>query len=243
MKRRALIVFCDNTESGKLSGPKADNNNLRKHMTSQLGGDWYDSEIVSLNNPTKRQVLLAMRNHNGEADYSFVVFSGHGFINTNDNDEQYIELQDESVSIKILINSARRQTLIIDACRGYYPETQLFSKGLTGIFDSHKPRTSIRELFDHHINNCEEGLSILYAASENQTATDSNQGGAYLFSILKACELWSQHDTKRQKFSIKDAHKNGTIFMHKNFKTIQKPIMQPEKRMRYFPLAVKWIPL
>lgn len=243
MIRRALIIFCDDTDSGSLSGPVADNNNLRKHLTSQLGGEWYGSEILSLNNPTKRQVLQAMRNHINEADYSFIIFSGHGFINTDDNNEQYIELQDESISINILVNSCRRQTLIIDACRGYYSEKRLFSKGLTGVFDSHKPRTSTRKLFNHHLNNCEEGLSILYAASENQTAIDSNQGGAYLFSILKACELWSQHDTKRQKFSIKDAHNNGTIFMHKNFKTIQKPVMQPEKRMRYFPLAVKWIPL
>lgn len=240
MTRKALIIYCDNTESGKLPGPKPDNTNLRSHLTSPLGGDWYDSEILSLNNPTKNQVLNAIRNM-GVSDYSFVVFSGHGYINTADNNKQYVELSDGDLSISSLVTSSNRQTIIIDACRGYYsPTTQLFSKGLSGTFENFSGRQSTRELFDHHLSQCEEGLSIMYAASENQSASDSDKGGAYLFSVLKVCELWEGSNTENQKFSIKDAHTHGITYMNKNFETKQKPVMQAEKRMRYFPLAVKW---
>jgi len=240
MTRKALIVYCDNTESGKLPGPSADNQNLRTHLTSPLGGDWYDSEIISLNNPTKLQVLQSIRTI-GVADYSFVVFSGHGYINTADNHKQYVELSDGDLSISNLVSNSKRQTIIIDACRGYYsPTTQMFSKGLSGTFENFSGRQSTRKLFDHHLNNCEEGLSVMYAASKNQSASDSDKGGAYLFSILKVCEIWAQNDSKKQKFSIRDAHNSGIIYMNKNFETKQKPTMHAEKRMRYFPLAVKW---
>lgn len=239
MIRRALIVYCNNTESGKLNGPIADNINLHRHLTSKLGGEWYDKEILPLNNPTKNQVRIAISNHLSGADYTFVVFSGHGFISTVDN-KQYLELLDGDIPVRQLITDAKRQTIVVDACRGYYtPTTQLFSKGMEGIYDSFTGEPSTRKLFNEHVLRCEAGLTVLYAASEDESATDSDKGGAYLYSILKVCETWNKTNTGT-KFSVKNAHEFGTKYMRANFDTIQNPTMNAEKRQRYYPLAVKY---
>lgn len=240
MIRKALIIYCDNTESGELKGPTADNENIREHLTSRLGGEWYSNEILSLNNPTKNQVKQAITRHLNGADYTFVVFSGHGYISTYDN-KQYVELDDGDIRVRELFSDSRRQTLIVDACRGYYtPSPKLFSKGISGIYDSFKGEPSTRKLFSDHVINCEAGISVLYAASENESAVDSDNGGAYLFSIFRVCKLWEKNDNKSTKFTIREAHQYGTKYMLENFDTIQNPTTNQEKRQRYFPLAVKF---
>ncbi|HNY63372.1 MAG TPA: caspase family protein [Bacteroidales bacterium] len=242
MIRRALIIYCNNTKSGKLPGPDSDNNNLIKHLTSNLGGNWYNSEILSLPNPTIKQVESAVITHLKDTDYSFVVFSGHGGINIIDN-KQYIELKDGDIAVNKLFSNAKRQTIIIDACRSHYtPGIKLFSDSLIKSFESVAGTLSTRSLFDKHILNCEEGLTILYAASENQSASDSDNGAAYLSSLLKVCMIWEKEDTENTKLSLKTAHKKGSIYMKNHFDTIQNPIIKPEKRKKYYPLAVKYIP-
>lgn len=54
MNRKALIIYCDDIESGFLSGPTVDNTNFRNYLTSYCRGDWYENEIKSLNNPSIR---------------------------------------------------------------------------------------------------------------------------------------------------------------------------------------------
>lgn len=241
MTRRALIIYCDDTKSGELEGPSKDNINLRSHLTSYLGGEWYDSEIVSLNNPTSHMIEAHIKIFCGDADYSFVVFSGHGFINANDNNIQYLEVADKDISIIKLLTKAERQTIIIDACRGIYkPHKEDFIKGSRSYNESFMGSlSSTRKMFDKAVQQTEEGVSILYAASENQSAVDSNVGGAYTYSLLKSCEQWGKNDQTRNILSIKDGHSLGTIFMKSRFVTNQTPKMEQEKRLRYFPLAVK----
>lgn len=241
MKRRALIIYCNQTESGNLSGPIADNTNLRNHLLSKLGGEWNNDEILSLQNPTKVQVENAIKYHISNADYSFVVFSGHGCIRVDHNYTQYLEIADSDISIRSLFTNVKRQTIIIDACRGYMiPSTETFSKGFRGITDHFIGKPSTRDLFTQHVLACEEGLSIMYAANQNQSAADSQKGGAYLFSILKVCEIWEDQDKDNTVFPLNVAHSKGTVYMRNNFSTIQEPTIEPERRMRYFPLAVKF---
>ena len=60
MKRRALILFCTDTESGHLDDPKYDNVNYRNFLTSHLGGDWFDNAILSIKSPTSIKVFNVM---------------------------------------------------------------------------------------------------------------------------------------------------------------------------------------
>jgi len=241
MTRRAIIVVCDNTRSGELSGPLVDNYNLRKHLLSNLGGDWQKNEILSLINPTKENVINSIIEFFFEADYTLFVFSGHGYINLNDGNRQYMELFDDDISIMDVITGVKRQAIIIDACRGFYSEQDdIILEDKYSPFSDFIGAQSTRELFEEHVLSCEEGLTILYSASENQTSLDTESGGAYLVSLLKVCELWKNNIGGSSKFSLREAHNYGAEFMRENFETIQKPVMNAEKRKRWYPLAVKF---
>lgn len=242
MKRRALIIFCDNTKSGELFGPPCDNLHFRKFLRSNLGGAWKeDSEILSLNNPSSTKVIKAVKEFLNGSDYTFTVFSGHGFLNTDENRHQFIELSDESISILNLRTTAKRQALIIDACRGFYSPSQELLKSLDEKYfsmDGISPST--RKIFDDAVIRADEGLTILYAASKNQTALDTDKGAAYLTSLLKVAERWENKESESNMvMDLMVAHNHAAKYLTNNFETIQNPSMNQEKRKIYFPFAVK----
>jgi hypothetical protein len=240
MKRRALIIYCDNTSSGELTGPPFDNVHYRSFLTSNLGGAWDEDEILSLSNPSEAIVTKAVRQFMSGADYTFTIFTGHGFLNLDENNRQYLEVADDYISILSLRTNAKRQTLIIDACRSFHSPSEEIIKGFSEIYEhfTGDPFTS-RLMFDRAVSRAEEGWTVLYAASRNQTALDTDNGGAYLFSLLKIAESWEQLDKKNNIISLKVTHDNAKIYLYNNFDTIQVPTMNREKRLKYFPFAVK----
>lgn len=241
MIRRALIIYCNDTYSGALPGPEQDNENYRSFLTSYLGGEWYDAEIKSLNNPTSilveqiRQVFL-----NG-ADYTFIIFTGHGFINTADNGFQYVELSDKNISIRKLITDAKRQTIIFDACRGLEEfESDEIIKGLKEDIKMFSAGISTRLHFDKAVLDAEEGLTILFAADSGQTAQDSKDGALYLLSLIRVSEIWAGEENNTSAvLPINLAHEKAVDYMDEHFTTLQEPTMNAEKRKRYFPFAIK----
>src|SRR4051812_32718125 len=108
-ERRALIIYCDNTRSGRLVGPLRDKDNFLDFLCSRLGGEWIEDEIRALNNPTSFEVKQKVNTFLAGADYTFIIFTGHGFIDTHDH-WQYIELADQSVPASVLRTTAKRQT-------------------------------------------------------------------------------------------------------------------------------------
>jgi len=239
MIRRALIIYCDNTYSGKLPGPIKDEENYTKFLTSYLGGEWYAGEIRSLNNPTKLRIEETIQKFLNGADYTFIIFSGHGCINQLDNNLQYFEVADGNISIRKLITDAKRQTIIADSCRGFEKfiseemtkailETKMFSTGL-----------STRNLFNSEVLSAEAGLSILYSSSEDQSAIDSENGGVYLLSLLAIAKEWGNRYSNEFSIDLKTVHNLTIEYLNQNFNTIQVPVIEPEKRTKYFPFAVK----
>jgi hypothetical protein len=221
--------------SGELNGPIHDYENLHSFLTSNLGGNWYDYEIIPLENPTKWQLKQKISEMAG-CDYAFIVFTGHGALEERKK-LQYIELMDGDVSIRELLVACKRQTIVIDACRGFFSRLLLESLNSLGG-KSHYEDTSTRRLFDNALVKAEEGLTVLYAASENQSALDTNLGAAYISSLIGVAEEWN--DTSEENIlSIKKAHENAIYYMHNNFVTKQEPMMNKEKRLRHYPFAVK----
>lgn len=240
MIRRALIIYCDNTASGELYGPPQDNINYCSYLQNNLGGKWSSDEILPLPNPTSKEVITAKNLFLKGADYTFIIFSGHGFLNVDDRNRQYVELLDENISISNLISNAKRQSLIIDACRGFYSPTEEMLKGITESYDYFTGDPfSTREIFDRAVLRADEGLTVLYAASINQTALDTDNGGAYLLSLLRISELWEEKDKKNNILDIKVTHDFASKYISTHFDTIQIPTMNREKRFRHFPFAVK----
>ena len=243
MKRKALIVYCDNTKSGNLPGPSHDYSNFVEFLTSPLGGGWYEHEILGLHNPTEQDIMTTGYDFLAGADYTFTIFTGHGYIQKSELCcLQYVELADKNVSIRKLKSTSPRQLLIIDACRKYQFVTEKIKK-IASAYESMRNFSSIteisRQLFDEKISNSECGITVLYAASKNETALDTDNGAAYLLSLLDAAKGWENESTE-SILSIKDAHLRAKEILDLKFgdDTTQHPIMNQEKRKVYFPFAV-----
>lgn len=243
MKRRALIIYCDNTHSGSIPGTIVDELQYRNFLTSNLGGEWYDKEIISLRNPDSKTVRTVIKNFLSIADYSFIVFAGHGYINTSlAVPTQFIELADIDISILDLKTKAKQQTIIIDACRNRRAVSRLrlntrskrISENLIG--DPY----STRKLFEKELRKCGTGISILYAAEPGQFAIDSNVGGAFSYSLIRSCLLWEQKKGNFNVFNLREAITYTQLLIKKLFLTDQNPCMQANRSgSQYFPLAVK----
>ena len=239
MNRKALIIYCTETDSGPLIGPQMDNKNIRAYLKSDVGGQWYDDEIISLENPTYSKVKGCIANEFDDVDYSFVVFTGHGGIDETDG-QDYLEVADGDIPLSTLISHAPRQTLIIDACRGYYNRvSDSLQKSFSNINEYFSGHPNTRIIFDRAVCQAEEGLSVLYSASANQTSLDTNKGGAYLYSLLSICKEWEEVTKGKEGYmDLKNAHEIACEYLRDNFVTIQKPAMNMEKRKFYFPIAV-----
>lgn len=239
MNRKALIIYCTDTNSGELTGPKMDNENIRKYLKSDVGGQWYDNEIISLENPTIGKVKRCIANEFDDADYSFIVFTGHGGIDETDG-QDYLEVVDGDMSLSTLLTNAPRQTLIIDACRGYFrriPDS--LQKSFSNVYEYFSGHPNTRIIFDRAVSQAEEGLTVLYSASANQSSLDTNKGGAYLYSLLSICKEWEEDVKGKEGYlDLKNAHEIACEYLRDNFLTTQKPAMNMEKRKFYFPIAV-----
>ena len=240
MIRRALIIYCNNTQSGPLPGPAKDNENYRRFLTSLLGGEWTDAEIKSLPNPNALRVEQMRQTHLMDADYTFIIFTGHGFINTDDNNLQYIELSDKWVSIRKLKTNAPRQTIIFDACRGLDAfDSDEIVKSVNEDLHLFSAGSPTRRLFDKAVLDADIGVSVLYAAGINESAKDSSDGAMYLLSLLRAAEEWAKEESEYNSLTVKGVHVRAVKYMDDHFFTLQNPTMDAEKRNRYFPFAVK----
>lgn len=239
MIRRALIIYCNDTESGKLKGPPHDNQNFRDYLTSNLGGNWSDEEIHSLQNPSSVQIANEINIFLNGADYTFIIFTGHGFINIDDRKRQYVELSNGDISISNLRTTAKRQTLIVDACRGFFSPARGLARDFGDVFEHFTGKTSTRKIFDNAVLKAEEGWTVLYAASKNQTSLDTEEGAAYLLSLLEFAKNWGETIKINKILPINVAHKRAKIYLSENFDTIQVPSQNAEKRINHFPFAVK----
>jgi hypothetical protein len=242
MIRKALIIYCDSTKSGNLTGPVADNNNFVNYLQNPLGGHWRSSEILSLRNPTYNQVRSAITGFMSGADYTFTVFSGHGYISTEDN-RQYMEIGDDDIGVTHLKTDSARQTIIIDACRGFYTPVRDIIKGFSETYDSFSGDVSTRKIFDNAVSRAESGLTVLYAANVNQSALDTDKGGVYLYSLLKISDNWVANNREHNILDLNVAHRLASDYLDDNFDTIQVPTKNKEKRINYFPFAVKFKPI
>lgn len=241
MKRRALIISCDNTQSGRLPGAKADNINMRNFLTNSLGGNWHDSEIVQLNNPLRNEVLKAVKIHLSRADYSFVVFSGHGYVDVLKN-HQYLELLDSNIPLKALRSLSHRQTMIVDACRGFnINEDLLQGFGLGETIHHYTGSKSTRVLFERFVRNGYRGLAVMYSAQQGQSSMDTPRGGVYISSLIKSAFIWAGTRNNDSGISLLGAHNRAKQLITNEYSWAnQSPVIIDENRRPHFPFAVKF---
>ncbi|HEY4291399.1 MAG TPA: caspase family protein [Puia sp.] len=200
---------------------------------------------MGLNNPHIEEVKYAVRTYMRTADYTLTIFTGHGYI--NQEKKTCLEVMDGDIMVKDLKPpDVTCQAIIIDACREKYIESPIVAENRTfsKMVESTLGIGSKRYIFDILTLSAPEGVSILYAASENQSSLDTDEGGAYLLSLLKITEHWRDTNDCDLALSLKEAHLLAAEYLEENFEdTIQTPKMLPQKRTIYFPFAVKNVPL
>ena len=240
MNRKALIIYCTETDSGPLIGPQMDNKNIRAYLKSDVGGQWYDDEIISLETPTISEIEDCIAEEFYNVDYSFIVFTGHGGIDEKDG-QDYLEVADGDIPLSTLVSPAPKQTLIIDACRGYFKHIpDSLQKRFSNLYEYFSGHPNTRPLFEDAVSQAEEGITILYSANENQSSLDTNKGGAYIYSLLSICKEWEKSVKKKFVYlDLRDAHEEACDYLKRHFITNQKPTMNTEKRRTYYPIAVK----
>lgn len=181
--RRAILIASQTPSGLYLQGIEGDIARMQAHLSSPLGGDWYDDEITTLNNPTTRQVLNTI--FYAEADYVLVYFSGHGFSYSNDH--RMICLTDGNLRDTQLLNNSLRQLVMVDSCRTRRERAAIGDiLGYEEAADSFTGYSYARDLFDRRILSSLPGKMIVHATSDQTFALENQarNGGEFTLALL-----------------------------------------------------------
>ena len=112
MRRKALLIAHPGIGEDPMLGVFNDVKRYERFLCSPIGGFLKDDEIAVLKQPDAKEVLSAVE-WAKDADYSVVVFSGHG---SRPRMVTMISLGDDELAAPKL-KTGERQTIILDCCR------------------------------------------------------------------------------------------------------------------------------
>jgi hypothetical protein len=198
-----------------------------------------------LQSPSKDSVINEIRALKS-AEYSIVIFSGHGYHDGASN-STIVELSSSvSLDSKELKIGAPKHTLILDCCRQVYTPKLMF-EDLAKAMDKRAVQLSsdeCRRYYDKHIADCANGIVTLYSCSVGESALDdASRGGVYLSSLLKVATQWldqSSVDTSKNwnKLTVVGAHDRAELLVKQESGNRQNPNIQKPREEPYFPFAV-----
>lgn len=248
MKRRAILIEAANLKGQTpLPGAEVDIKNYKRFLCSIQGGYWFESEIRTLSKPSKRQLLDEIQSAIREADYLFLTFSGHGYMQKinpqylppTEKERTMLCINDsETISIAE-INPAMKNFLIADSCRGVedLEKALLFEDTLRAAYVKSREETS-RELFDAAVMKAEAGQVIAYSCGVNEAAgEDKNRGGYFSAAMIECARSLTESGLQRavcgnEVFDLAF----GKV---KRQAALQNPEYSPGRRLHHFPFAVK----
>jgi hypothetical protein len=214
MTRKAILIGNNTGYQAPtfLKGVDFDLRNYYGYLQSGVGGGWNkDLEIKVLHNKGRRDILSAI--NTCFADYSFVVFSGHGYIDSSDGLTR-ICVSDGIITEDELNTQLTRQTLILDCCR----EVTRISKGLGDAFEKAEGRTlseggqvgrriiDARKKFDAALSASSAGIFTGYACSVDETSGDNpTMGGVFSTALLNVGKRFGSVDRDKISLTIRKA--------------------------------------
>lgn len=255
MKRKAILIESSNVAGQTdLPGARVDIENWRSYLTSELGGLWAPSEIVTLHKPLSTDVKKEM-----EVDrdvYVFVAFSGHGSEGSVCLNDFYAQFPIANLKPK-----TQRGVTVIDACRGIDvtavtriivrtalneatvpPSRKVATNAQTGKVTNFsapeslikKAEISHRDVWGHALARSGTGTVEMFACARGQAAGENpNAGGYYTSLLLQSAVLWEQVKSTEKVHSTKDAHDHAA----KQMPPQQTPVYAPTSLA--FPFAVR----
>lgn len=242
MIKKAFLIASPQKEgsSDYLPGVTPDIHNMKKFLISDKGGAWNDSEIEILENPTRIDILSRIK---GEFEYVIIQYSGHGFEFTDKGPQLFLS-KNEYIGLEEIHHNftCPRRFYFIDCCRGIehtYQES-MDSYNFANIFEgSNNNRKIIRSRYENIIKSCEEGCSVIFSCSRNESANedDNGLGGIFTLSYLRTANL--ANPAYNNYCSIKSIFDAAVVRMRKDYPfSLQNPNMIPERKLRNFPFVI-----
>ena len=247
MERRALLIGCPGQKgtSGYLHGVLRDLENYGRFLRSPLGGAWYSSEITTLEDPPASTVLAAIRLLE-TADYSFALFSGHGYVTEDGRSTMVCLRSDEEMDSIRLRSGAKRHTLLIDCCRVVERSVRKLAEDTLARIDaaSRLSTSQCRHYFEKEILACSTGLIVLHSCKLNETSgDDSARGGYYAHSLIDAAEAWLEGDKtdlskEYARLWLPRAHDMASEAVQRLTANRQNPEIEKPRSEPHFPFAI-----
>ncbi|MDT8391886.1 MAG: caspase family protein, partial [Lentisphaeria bacterium] len=253
--RKALIIINPGEEGARnyCEGVFEDLKNLKTYLASPQGGAWQSGEIIERTRPCSSLVRGDIQKL-ASADYSLVVFSGHGYVQS-ETGHTILELKSGEILDEMELRAqSTRRTIILDCCKEVYDKQGRKIKMESFQFSvMHKAAESLamnpvqcRKAFDLAVSKCGHGVIVQHSCKPGQKSGDNEvKGGFYISSLLESAEEWVQNnfssvkDNQYRPFSTVSAHlaaKPKTA--EKAGDRPQTPYIEKPKSEPYFPFAV-----
>lgn len=236
MIRRALIIGSPDKE---ILGVYDDMKNYRDFLKSFAGGAWYENEIITLESPTKTQIDEQLRLL-VTADYSFLVFAGHGGYSHAARATMLQINPQTKISENDLKLGAQKRTIIFDTCRVHLDQPLAFREAmLKSVFamNNYQDPAVARLLFERSLSTCYPGIAVMYGCNIGESSGDiPGSGGRYSSSLLEVAFDWKG---QRNTFlSVSDAHNKAADLVRLRSGNAQNPQGEFPRTTPRFPLAI-----
>lgn len=242
MTRKMLIISNPGEigEENYCEGVNKDIKNYIQFFTSALGGGWYESEITYLERPYPSEVDAELQTMK-TADYSVVIFCGHG---CSYKGETIIELRKGfDYRTSSFRASAGKRTVILDCCRVIAQEitTGLYELAHMNIQKRSMDKQKARRYYDEQLIKCAKGLVVMQACDIDETAgDDEKQGGYYSCSLIACAKDWGnqQNGFAKDCMSVVACHNVARSRVQSLSGGNQNPQIEKPRSMPYYPFAV-----
>lgn len=194
MTRKAILIAGGNDPH---IGAEQDVYRFRHFLRSKIGGAWNDDgvEIEWFINPVS-QDLVAPFIDAAEADYAFILFSGHGTHPAYSLNPYLtrLALADSDMRASDLNPRNGKSLIIVDACRAFarMPSTILeFYTEHRRIAGRDASREAYRGMFDDAIASCSPQVTYLFSCSLDQYSYGNpTHGGLYSHTLISTAIDW-----------------------------------------------------
>lgn len=178
MKRRALLIG----NTGGLEGIGVDIERTSRFLKSSRGGQWYDSEITKIFDPSKKVVTEFIAHIRSQRpDFLFFLFTGHGCH----YGQTELALNDNETLLESELNGmGDRQLSIFDCCRVEPEPIQAYTESFKSFAMDSIDTT--RDRYDMRIMQAAKYHAKLYACSVGEFSYDSKEGALYLSNLLSS---------------------------------------------------------
>jgi hypothetical protein len=250
---KKAVLITNPGESGAENyarGVYVDARNYQRFLASAQGGSWENSEIETMDRPTTAAVKLKVAEL-ARYDYSFIMFSGHGWYSSIDKDRVLVLRENEEIASNELLRNSTRRVLIMDCCQVVDHEsvTMRASEKMAAANESRTARApnraACRNLFSRQVEAAGSGIiRISSCGIDEKSWDDDNSGGRYNSSLLDCATEWANEETQKpvwtpdSSLSMVAAHDQATLVTRFKSNGTQNPSIEKAKTGPYFPFAV-----